>query len=126
MASMQINLPDELKAFLDEEAAESGLPVSELIAALVLRERTRSRAQRKYQDLVDQTIAERGTINDGDHARIEKVVLDELLEPLRRELDVGIAQADRGEFVEFDAEDIMREGRARLARKKGKTGGEAA
>lgn len=33
---------------------------------------------------------------------------------LRREIQIGIDEADRGEFVEFTAEDIIREGRKRL------------
>lgn len=39
------------------------------------------------------------------------------LEDLRREIAIGIEQADRGEFVEFDAETIIREGRRRMAEK---------
>ena len=39
------------------------------------------------------------------------------IEELRREVEIGIEQADRGEFVEFTAEDIMREGREMLPRK---------
>lgn len=38
---------------------------------------------------------------------------------LRHEISAGLEQADRGEFVEFTAEDIMAEGRRALeARKK--------
>ncbi len=36
-------------------------------------------------------------------------------EQVKKEIQVGIDQLDRGETVEFTAEDIMREGRARLA-----------
>lgn len=36
------------------------------------------------------------------------------LEALRVDIAVGIAQADRGEFVEFDAESVIAEGRGRL------------
>lgn len=37
------------------------------------------------------------------------------LETLRAEIAIGVAQADRGEFVEFDAASIKAEGRARLS-----------
>ena len=37
------------------------------------------------------------------------------LDELRAKLQVGIEQADRGEFVEFTAEDVKAEGRKRLA-----------
>jgi antitoxin ParD1/3/4 len=47
----------------------------------------------------------------------ERMTPDEL-EDLRRELDPAIAEADRGEFVEFTAEDIIAEGRAKLAKKR--------
>jgi len=36
-------------------------------------------------------------------------------EQLKKEIQIGIDQLDRGETVEFTAADIMREGRARLA-----------
>jgi predicted transcriptional regulator len=36
------------------------------------------------------------------------------LTALRSEIAIGIAQADRGEFVEFDVEDVIRRGRLRL------------
>jgi antitoxin ParD1/3/4 len=42
------------------------------------------------------------------------------LDKLRAELDVGLAEADRGEFVDFTAEDIIAEGRAAWAAKHGK------
>lgn len=37
------------------------------------------------------------------------------LEALRAEIAIGTAQADRGEFIEFDAESVIAEGRDRLA-----------
>ena len=36
---------------------------------------------------------------------------------LKKKIAVGVAQADRGEFVEFSAKDIIREGRKRLLAK---------
>jgi antitoxin ParD1/3/4 len=39
---------------------------------------------------------------------------------LRREIDIGVAQADRGEFVDFTAEEIIAEGEAELRRRRGK------
>lgn len=41
------------------------------------------------------------------------------LESLRTEIAIGVAQADRGEFAEFDAESIKAEGRARLSASSG-------
>ena len=38
-------------------------------------------------------------------------------EELKREIQIGSEQADRGEFVEFTAEDIIREGREILGRR---------
>ena len=40
----------------------------------------------------------------------------ERLEALRAEIDIGLAEADRGDFVEFDSETIKALGRAELKR----------
>lgn len=40
---------------------------------------------------------------------------------LRREVMIGIDQADRGELTPFDADEIRREGRRALAERRGKT-----
>jgi predicted transcriptional regulator len=42
------------------------------------------------------------------------------LNELRAEIDVGLAEADRGEFVEFTADDVIAERRAALASKQSK------
>lgn len=46
-------------------------------------------------------------------------------EELKREIKIGIDQADRGEFVEFTAEDVIREGRETPARKQNLEGQKA-
>jgi antitoxin ParD1/3/4 len=40
------------------------------------------------------------------------------LEALRGEIDIGLAEADRGEFTQFTAEDVIAERHAALAAKK--------
>jgi antitoxin ParD1/3/4 len=47
----------------------------------------------------------------------ESDLSEEELADLRIDVGVGVAQADRGEFVEFTAKDIAAEGRAILAQK---------
>jgi antitoxin ParD1/3/4 len=42
------------------------------------------------------------------------------LEELRKEVAIGIEQIERGQVVPFDAEAIIAEGKARLARMKGR------
>ena len=42
-------------------------------------------------------------------------VLEQRVAALRAKVQVGIEQADRGEFVEFSAQDIVAEGRKKLA-----------
>jgi len=50
----------------------------------------------------------------------QETLTPEDIQQLRDELDVGIAEADRGEFVQFTAEDIIAERHAAsAARKKG-------
>lgn len=39
----------------------------------------------------------------------------DLLEHYRRQVAIGVNQAERGELVEFSAEDVIAEGRQRLA-----------
>ena len=46
----------------------------------------------------------------------EKLTPEDIAE-LRAELDPAVAEADRREFVEFTAEDIIAEGRAALRKK---------
>jgi len=41
------------------------------------------------------------------------------IEELREQVRIGIEQADQGDFVEFTAEDVMAEGRKRLAAQQG-------
>ena len=47
--------------------------------------------------------------------RVREVIRQAKLDELRAKVRVGIEQADRGEFVEFTAEDVKTEGRKRLA-----------
>jgi antitoxin ParD1/3/4 len=49
----------------------------------------------------------------------EELTPDDIRE-LRAEIDIGLAEADRGDFVQFTAEDIIAEKRAALARRKGR------
>ena len=54
------------------------------------------------------------------HLQTERDLAGVQLDLLRAEVDVGIAEADRGEFVEFTAEDVIAERRAaRDAKQKG-------
>ena len=45
------------------------------------------------------------------------------IEELRAEVDIGIADADDGRFVQFTAEDVIRQGRAALAARKRRRSG---
>jgi antitoxin ParD1/3/4 len=45
-------------------------------------------------------------------ARHREELGDDDIAALREELDVGIAEADRGEFVDFSAEDVIAQRRA--------------
>jgi antitoxin ParD1/3/4 len=54
-----------------------------------------------------------------DHVRAQEELTPEDLDDLRAEIDIGIAEADRGEFAEFTAEDVIAERRAhRMANEK--------
>jgi len=46
--------------------------------------------------------------------KVREAIRREKIAELRAKVQVGIDQADRGEFVEFTAEDVKAEGRKRL------------
>lgn len=47
--------------------------------------------------------------------RVREAIRHAKLDELRARVQVGIKQADRGDFTAFTAEDVKREGRQRLA-----------
>lgn len=47
--------------------------------------------------------------------KVRENVREQRIAALRAKVQVGIEQADRGEFVEFSAQDIVAEGRKKLA-----------
>jgi hypothetical protein len=55
-------------------------------------------------------------------SRRRKQLTPQDIRELRAELDKGIAEADRGEFVQFTAEDIIAEGLAAAERRKPRDG----
>ena len=86
MTTVAISLKDEDQHFL-EEVVKSGRYLSE-----------------------SEVVAE--ALSD---FRVREAIRRAKLDELRAKVQVGIEQADRGDFVEFTAEDVKREGRARLA-----------
>ncbi|MEO8206043.1 MAG: type II toxin-antitoxin system ParD family antitoxin [Chthoniobacterales bacterium] len=70
------------------------------------------------------------SVNSGLFHNISEVVANGLhvlkaqqetkLQALRADIAVGVEQAERGEFVEFDAESIIQSGRKRQADDQGK------
>ncbi len=50
--------------------------------------------------------------------REEETLTEEDIAELRREVQLGIEQADRGEFSPFTAEDIIRQEQARMRKNK--------
>lgn len=52
------------------------------------------------------------------HLAIHNQFSADEIEELKSELSIGVEQADRGEFADFSAEDITREGRELLRQKK--------
>ena len=65
------------------------------------------------------------SVEEAVNGLLEQVRTQENLSPadieeLRAEIDIGLAEADRGEFAEFTAEDVIAE--QRKARKRSKRG----
>jgi antitoxin ParD1/3/4 len=77
---MEVKLRPELERFLDEQLAAGHYASAE--------------------DAINAGVARLQT---------EQELSEVEIQDLRADLDAGLAQADRGEFVEFTAEDIIRE-----------------
>jgi antitoxin ParD1/3/4 len=73
-----------------------------------IQERVRSG---EYASVEEVAAAGLAMLRDGGEDA--KLPADELAD-LRREIGVGVEQADRGEFVEFSSEDVIQEGLKRL------------
>ena len=86
MTNVAISLNDEDRSFL-EEVVKSGRFFSE-------------------SEVVAEALAE---------FRVREAVRRARLDELRAKVQVGIEQADRGQFVEFTAADVKADGRQRLA-----------
>lgn len=91
MTRVDISLNDEDRHFL-EEAVKSGRFDSE-------------------SEVIAEALSE---------FRIREAIRAEKIGELRAKVQVGIEQADRGEFVEFTAEDVKTAGRTRLAARQAK------
>ncbi|HWB02940.1 MAG TPA: hypothetical protein VG796_07955 [Verrucomicrobiales bacterium] len=91
MIEFAIQIPDDLKPFIDQ-SVKSGLfsDVEDFVVNVLYSVRAQSEAE----------------LPEDQKAR---------LAALRAEIAIGIEQADRGDFVEFTAEDVIAAGRARRA-----------
>ena len=52
------------------------------------------------------------------HTRAQEEMTPQDLKELRDAIDLGLAEADRGQFADFTAEDIIAEGHAARSKKK--------
>jgi antitoxin ParD1/3/4 len=86
MTTVAIALNDEDQKFI-EEAVRSGRYFSE-------------------SEVIADALAE---------MKVREAIRRSKIDDLRAKVQVGIEQADRGEFVDFTAEDVKSEGRKRLA-----------
>ena len=93
MTEVALQIPDDLKPFIDH-SVKSGL-FSDTADFLV--------------NLLYDVKAQSETVSERD--------IHEKLFRLQAEVNVGVEQLRNGEFAEFDAEDIIRRGRDRLAAK---------
>ena len=86
MTTVAIALKDEDQQFI-EEVVKSGRYLSE-------------------SEVVAEALSE---------LKVREAIRRSKIEDLRAKVRVGLEQADRGEFVEFTAEDVKTEGRKRLS-----------
>lgn len=91
MTQIAIQLPDELSGFIDQSVkAGSFSGAADFMVNLLYNVKAQSEAE----------------LTEEQQAKLSN---------LRAEMAIGIDEADRGEFVEFTADEIIAEGRARRA-----------
>lgn len=117
MATLKISLPDDLNAFVESEVASGNYRnVDDFFHDIIEFQRRDREDQALEQQMILDIARRKGDVTDEDHAQVRREVRDRRLAELRAELQVGIDQADRGEWVEYDSvdncvEDIVTEGR---------------
>jgi Arc/MetJ-type ribon-helix-helix transcriptional regulator len=91
MTQVAIQIPDDLEPFIDQ-SVKSGLfsNAADFVVNLLYNIKAESESELSAQDLAKLAV-------------------------LKSEIAIGIDQIERGEFAEFNAEDIIAEGRARRA-----------
>ena len=99
MAAMTVTLPPSLEVIVRRALSSGGYADADAVVAAALR---------RLDEDADLGLA------DVPHPAPEEES-PEYQAYLRREIAIGIEQADRGEYAEFDAESVIREGMARLA-----------
>ena len=91
MTQLSILIPDDLKPFVDHVVGGDGYSTeSEFIISLLYSEKTQRETEMSPDDVAK-------------------------LQRLRTEIQVGVDQLNQGEFEEFNADDLIARGRARLA-----------
>ena len=91
MTQLTIQIPDDLKPFVDQVVGSDGYSTgSEFIISLLYSEKTLRETEMSPDE-------------------------DAKLQRLRTEIQVGVDQLNRGEFEEFDADDLIARGHGRLA-----------
>ena len=91
MVQLSIQIPDDLKPFVDHVVGGDGYSTeSEFIISLLYSEKTQRETEMSPDDVAK-------------------------LQRLRTEIQVGVDQLNQGEFEEFNADDLIARGRARLA-----------
>jgi antitoxin ParD1/3/4 len=90
MTQVAIQLPDELNRFIDRSVKAGTFSDAEAFMVNLLYN---AKAQSEVE------------LSEEQQAKLSN---------LRAEIAVGIDEADRGEFVEFTADEIIAEGRSRL------------
>jgi antitoxin ParD1/3/4 len=117
MATLKISLPDHLNAFIESEVASGNYRnADDFFRDIVESQRLDREDQALEQKMLLEIAQQNGDVTDEDHARVRRQVRDRRLAELRAELQVGIDQLDRGEWVEYDSvddcvHDIVTEGR---------------
>ncbi len=129
MATLNISLPDVMKNFVEEEVSAGGYNTTSEYFRTLVREAQERKARTRLEALLLESMNDSAaapmTETDWEEIRrdIRERVTRRKLEELRREVQHGFEQIERGEYTEYSsgkevAEKIIAEGLKRVAERK--------
>lgn len=113
MTSLNIDLPEPLKVFVELEAEESGYATASDYIRALIREAEHRKSEQAVEALLSEGLNphDRGQMNDVEWESHKQEHRAQRLEQLRREVAAGLDDAAHGK--EYSAEEVFRRLEAR-------------